>query len=51
MTAENLCTFYLVCHGETNMNVSGFLQGQSDSILTEKGKEQAKTVDISLSLW
>lgn len=38
---DTFCTFYLVRHGQTDMNVSGLLQSQSNSILTEKGKEQA----------
>lgn len=42
MDTKNLCTFYLVRHGQTDMNVAGLLQGQSNSILTEKGKEQAR---------
>lgn len=36
------CTFYLVRHGETVWNVERKAQGQSDSPLTEKGKEQAR---------
>ena len=41
---SSFCTFYLVRHGQTDMNVAGLLQGQSNSILTEKGREQAKTL-------
>ncbi len=41
---ENYCTLYLVRHGETEWNVSGVTQGQTNSSLTEKGVQQAKTV-------
>ena len=40
---KNLCTLYLVRHGETEWNKSGIVMGQSDSPLTEAGLEQAKT--------
>lgn len=33
---------YIIRHGETNWNVEGIIQGQSNSSLTEKGIEQAK---------
>lgn len=39
---NNFCTFYLVRHGQTDMNVSGLLQGQTNSNLTVTGKGQAK---------
>ena len=40
---NNLCTLYIVRHGETEWNAKGITQGQSNSILTENGIEQAKT--------
>src|SRR3989344_1953576 len=39
---KNLCTLYLVRHGETEWNKSGIVMGQSDSPLTEAGLEQAQ---------
>ena len=39
---KNLCTLYLVRHGETEWNVAGITQGQTNSSLTENGKQQAK---------
>lgn len=36
------CTFYIVRHAETEWNVRRLIQGQGDSPLTLKGKEQAK---------
>lgn len=33
---------YIVRHGETEWNVRKLLQGQKDSNLTEKGKEEAE---------
>ncbi|HAO64442.1 TPA: hypothetical protein DCQ44_00475 [Candidatus Taylorbacteria bacterium] len=41
-------TFYIVRHGETEFNVSGIMQGHTDSPLTEKGQEQAKLVGNAL---
>jgi 2,3-bisphosphoglycerate-dependent phosphoglycerate mutase len=38
---KNLCTLYLVRHGETEWNVKGITQGHTNSFLTEKGKQQA----------
>ncbi len=35
-------TIYIVRHGETNYNVNGIIQGQTDSPLTLKGIRQAK---------
>ncbi len=43
---KNFATFYLVRHGQTDMNVAGRLQGQTNSLLTEKGKEQAKQLAL-----
>lgn len=43
---NNYCTFYIVRHGQTQWNVKGIIQGQSNSSdLTDKGKEQAKQLD------
>jgi len=39
---KNLCTLYLVRHGETEWNVKGITQGQTNSSLTENGIQQAK---------
>lgn len=39
------CTFYIVRHGETELNVNGLIQGNGiDSSLTEKGLGQVKKV-------
>lgn len=35
------CTIYIARHGESEWNVKGLIQGQSDSPLTEKGERQA----------
>ena len=40
----DICTLYLVRHGETEWNVKGITQGQTNSSLTENGKQQAKAV-------
>jgi probable phosphoglycerate mutase len=39
-----MVTFYLVRHGETDWNVAGRLQGQTDTDLTARGKAQAVLV-------
>ncbi len=39
---NNMTTFYLARHGETEHNVNHIVQGHLDSPLTEKGEEQAK---------
>jgi len=41
--------FYLVRHGETASNEAGLIQGQTDSPLTDKGKEQALDIKNELS--
>lgn len=38
---NNICTLYIVRHGETEWNVKGITQGQTNSSLTENGKKQA----------
>ncbi len=45
----NKTTFYLVRHGETASNEAGLIQGQTDSPLTEKGKQQALEIKKELS--
>lgn len=40
-SGEQSCTIYLVRHGESEWNVRGLIQGQSDSALTQKGEAQA----------
>ncbi len=41
-------TFYIVRHGETEWNVQGILQGQTDAPLTENGINQAKAIGKEL---
>ncbi|MBI2021337.1 histidine phosphatase family protein [Candidatus Daviesbacteria bacterium] len=36
------CRFYIVRHGESELNLAGLIAGQLDSPLTESGREQAK---------
>lgn len=43
MDNKNLCTLYLIRHGETEWNVKGITQGQTNSSLTDNGIQQAKT--------
>src|SRR3990167_9697869 len=40
---KNICTLYLVRHGETEWNKTGIVMGQLDSLLTETGLGQAET--------
>ena len=40
--SDNLATFYLVRHGETDWNKEGILQGQTDTLLNDLGVVQAK---------
>lgn len=39
--SERYCTIYVVRHGESEWNVKGLIQGQSDSFLTQEGEKQA----------
>ena len=39
---NSYCTIYLIRHGETEGNVAGMVNGQSDSKLTEKGVYEAQ---------
>jgi len=48
MNKENYCNLYLVRHGETEWNVKNIIQGQSNSNLTDKGIEQAKSTGEEL---
>lgn len=41
MTCNKITTIYLIRHGETEWNSIGRIQGQKDSVLSEKGLEQA----------
>ena len=41
---NNLTTFYLVRHGETDWNRRRLIQGQTDTILNEEGEEQARII-------
>ena len=45
---SNICTIYLVRHGETEWNRDGIVMGQSDSPLTAQGIEQAKKTATTL---
>jgi broad specificity phosphatase PhoE len=44
MTKNNMTTFYIMRHGETDWNKEGRVQGHSDIPLNETGREQAKEI-------
>ena len=44
MMKNKLTTFYIVRHGETDWNKQRLIQGQTDIILNETGKKQAKEI-------
>ena len=46
--SKSYCTLYLVRHGETEWNLKNITQGQTNSLLTEKGIEQAKATSEKL---
>jgi len=46
--AAQMCTLYLVRHGQTDWNVSKTIQGQTNIPLNEKGEAQAKELRESL---
>lgn len=48
MNKENYCDLYIVRHGETEWNVKNITQGQSNSILTENGIQQARSIGDEL---
>ena len=48
ITDENYCTLYLVRHGETEWNNKSITQGQSESVLTQTGIEQAEVTAVNL---
>ncbi|OGE77795.1 MAG: hypothetical protein A2751_01940 [Candidatus Doudnabacteria bacterium RIFCSPHIGHO2_01_FULL_46_14] len=39
---DNLTTIYIARHGEAEWNVKGFIIGQSETSLTDKGQQQAR---------
>ena len=45
---KNLCTIYIVRHGQTEYNVERRIQGQGDSPLTQFGLGQAKELGLLL---
>src|SRR3989344_4287192 len=44
----NICTFYIVRHGQTDWNKKHLIQGQTDIPLNEEGKLQAKGLAAEL---
>lgn len=44
MNVGNLCTIYLVRHGQTEWNIKGLIQGHTDSPLTLEGQKQASSL-------
>lgn len=47
-TQKQICTFYIIRHGETEWNTQGRMQGHMDSPLTEEGIRQAYARSQSL---
>ena len=45
---NNLTTFYIVRHGETNQNVKRIIEGHGDTPLNENGEMQAKLISEKL---
>ena len=45
---KNVCTLYLIRHGETSWNVKRLIQGHRDIPLNEKGKVQARKLAAEL---
>lgn len=45
---SSFCTLYIVRHGETNENLNKIIQGQTNSVLNETGKQQAKNISQKL---
>lgn len=48
MTAENVCTFYIIRHGQTDWNINELIQGQKDIPLNETGEQQAQEIAKTL---
>lgn len=46
---KNLCTIYLVRHGETDWNLKGIIQGNTDIPLNKNGRIQAKELKKKLA--
>lgn len=46
MKNNQITTFYLVRHGETDWNKKRIIQGQKDILLNEVGESQAKVAAI-----
>ncbi len=47
-TNNNYCTLYIVRHGQTDWNVQGITQGETDIPLNEEGIRQATTMASNL---
>lgn len=44
----SLCTLFIARHGQTEWNVKKIIQGHSESVLTERGKQQARELHRTL---